>query len=282
MNQLQRVILEIYKSVKSICDKYDIQYYAIGGTAIGAARHSGFIPWDDDLDIAIPIEKFDFLISKLEKDLPEYYKVFDYRSSKYYPCMFIKVVDTRTTFIEKLEYTLPEGYKGVFIDIMPMSGIPNEHFLRKIHKYVSWNGIIRRSPVSSKGVKKIFKMVLSPLLNFIPKDYFIKKFFKAITDYPLYESKYTGYVWHAYRGRRLIFPSEWFYDTTELVFEDTTIKCAKEYDKYLSYQFGDYMKLPSEDKRKNVHEGLVDLDTPFEYYKKNPDLVLEKIIKGNN
>lgn len=280
MNDLQKVILDIYKSVKLICDNNEIPYYAIGGTAIGAVRHNGFIPWDDDLDIAVPIEKFDFLISKLEKNLPDYYKVFDYRSSKYYPCMFIKVVDTRTTFIEKLDYTLPEAYKGVFIDIMPMSGVPSEAFMKKLYKYVQWNGVIRRAPISSRGIKKFAKIILGPLLSLVPRDYFIRKFYNSVKVFPLYKSDYTGYIWHRYFGKILMFPSIWFYETVEIPFEDTTMKCAKEYDKYLTYQFGDYMKLPSKDKRVNAHEGLIDLEKPFNYYKQHPEMVLKSVEKS--
>ena len=71
MNDLQKKILDIFKAVAKICKDHDITYYAIGGTAIGAVRHQGFIPWDDDLDIAIPIEQYDRFIEIARRELPE-------------------------------------------------------------------------------------------------------------------------------------------------------------------------------------------------------------------
>ena len=103
MNSLQNEILNIFKSIKEIFERNGIDYFAIGGTCIGAVRHNGFIPWDDDLDIAVPIEQFDNMLNVLKKELPSELALYTCHNRKHYRYIFVKVINTKTTFIEKSE-----------------------------------------------------------------------------------------------------------------------------------------------------------------------------------
>ena len=93
MNDIQKVILDIFKEFDRICTDNNIPYYAIGGTCIGAVRHKGFIPWDDDMDVAIPIEFWDKFIEIASRQLPDYYKLFSSMEVKHYRYLFIKIMD---------------------------------------------------------------------------------------------------------------------------------------------------------------------------------------------
>ena len=106
MTDLQKRILDIFREVRDILDRNGITYFAIGGTCIGAVRHGGFIPWDDDLDIAVPIEQFGRMLDLLKAELPPHLELYTGAERKHYRYIFVKVTDNRTTFIEKTEIAL--------------------------------------------------------------------------------------------------------------------------------------------------------------------------------
>lgn len=272
MNAIQKCILSIFKEVSQICEESGITYYAIGGTCIGAARHSGFIPWDDDLDIAVPIEQFDLLNDELRKRLPEYYKIYECNEIQKYHYIFIKVYDARTTFIQNTLRQYPDAYMGVFIDIMPISGVPTdpkerESFIRKIKMYRIFNNV-RRFPLckqnskSGKLASALLKLPLSPFKY----NYFSDKYMELLRRYPVSSADEVGYVWSPQDIERWYFPKKWFADTAELPFEDTKISCPIDYHEYLSKQFGDYMTPPPSEQQKAVHDGFVDLEHPCSDY----------------
>ena len=137
MNDLQKEILEIFKIVHRICEQNELSYYAVGGTAIGAVRHNGFIPWDDDMDIAMPIEDYCFFKRHAQELLPDGYEFYSYENSPRYAHVFGKIINNNTTYIEESNMPYPKAYSGVWIDIMPMSGVPapskeRHHFLNKL------------------------------------------------------------------------------------------------------------------------------------------------------
>lgn len=270
MTDTQKVILSIFKEISIICSKHNIPYFAIGGTCIGAVRHKGFIPWDDDLDIAVPIESFDYLLDCLRKEISSALYVIDGHEPKHYHYVWAKVCNRNTTFIEKSEYHYKDAYKGVFVDIMPISGVPEgarrRVFYRTIKTLYFLNNT-RRFPVITNGgpLKKLIKIVLKGMVSILPYNFFFNKYLKYLKKFPFRSSKYTGYVWYPEEMERLTFPQEYFKETVEVQFEDALISIPKQFDSYLKYQFGDYMKFPSEEKRL-IHDGLVDLVHPYSYY----------------
>lgn len=279
MNALQKKILEIFKIVQRILDKNKIDYYAIGGTCIGAVRHSGFIPWDDDLDIAVPIEKFDFMLKILKQELPIEFKVYTCNEIRNYRYIFAKIIDTRTTFIEKTEFQYPEAYKGVFIDIMPLGGIvKSKQFYIKQKIYFLLN---MKKRIFEKAHTSLLKKVFSKFIYLLPVryTYFSDKYMEFLRRYSVDGSDYVGYVWSR-NVKRLTFPKDWFISSIELPFEDISIKCPVEYDAYLKQQFGDYMKLPAISEREPHHAALIRLDTTYMKYQEEPQKVLEDYNAG--
>lgn len=272
MNTVQERILEIYKCIKCICDNKQIPYYAIGGTAIGAVRHNGFIPWDDDIDIAIPIEYYWYFFKCAEEQLPSYYSIKHCRNDRYYVFPFGKIIDERTTFIEEWEKGFTNLYKGVFVDVMPIAGVPGDNsqqkkYMSRLLRYILMNRW-RRIPASCSVtrsaflIKCVFKL---PLLMFT-RDYFFDKYMNLLARNPFYKSNMTGYTWGLYNEKTIMFPTEIFLETIDIPFEDTYMKCPAGYDKMLSIQFNDYMKLPPEDQRVSIHSPFIDLNTPYKEY----------------
>ena len=270
MNPLQKTILDIFKVVRTICHNNGIPFYAIGGTAIGAVRHGGFIPWDDDLDIAVPIEHFDRLIDTLRRELPPHLYVLTPGDYRHNHCLWIKVCNRDTTFIEKVEEAFPDAYKGVFVDIMPISGIPDEgaareRFYRRLKRLGTLNEMIRFSTTASGRNSFPVRLLSQCLRLFQPFRFFSDRYFSTLNTLPLGRSRWTGYVWSTGSVERLTFPAEWFSGVKELPFEDTTMACPADVDAYLRFQFGDYMQLPPEEKRLR-HNGFVDLEKGFADY----------------
>lgn len=252
---------------------HGIPYYAIGGTCIGAVRHKGFIPWDDDLDIAIPIDHFDRFTDIAKKELPEHLYVYSSEDIRHYHYIWLKICDKRTTFIEESEKGYSDAYKGVFVDVMPLSGVPccskNEfiHFLKKIKRYQILNDLTR-FPVKVNSFKDLIKAILSRTLTFfLPFNFFSKKYLRFLKRFPLESSLKTGYVWDNWNDiPSLIFSSCWFGDGVELDFEDTHIRCPKDFDRYLKAQFGEYMVLPPVEQRQ-IHNGFVDINKSYIKYR---------------
>jgi len=269
MNETQGVILDIYRSVKSICDSLRIRHFAIGGTAIGAVRHQGFIPWDDDLDIAMPIEDYRHFIDSAQELLPEHLEVRTFRDVAHNQNVFAKVVDIRTTNIEPIEQGYPDAYKGVYVDIMPMSGVPTGISKAGFVTEIAALGILLYGLPWAFNDRDSFKhracwVASLPFRPFFDAQKLLEKWERLLMKYPFGEAEYVGYTWWT-RVNKLVFPAEWFSDYVELPFEDTTVRIPIGYEDYLTKQFGDYMKLPPEDKR-ITHNGFIDLQHSYKCY----------------
>lgn len=270
MTHIQRIILDIFKEVLKILNEHQIPYYAIGGTCIGAIRHKGFIPWDDDLDIAVPIEYWDKLIDLLKTSLPPDLYLYTSDEIKKYHYVWLKVCNKNTTFIEKSEYKLKKAWKGIFIDIMPISGVPEnkkecKHFIQSLSRLENFNNYLRFPNVVCSFRSLVGRMPFRVLSAFLPYNFYSKKFIEKLKKYPLRDSTQTGYVWHPQWLPRLIFPTSFFDKGLLVDFEDTKIRVPSNYHAYLCQQFGNYMKLPPEGKRE-VHSGFVDVNKPYTYY----------------
>ena len=276
MNDVQKCILDIFKEVAGICKRNEIPYYAIGGTCIGAARHNGFIPWDDDLDIAVPIEDFKRLREALTEELPNYYNVHDSYNKKQYHYVFMKVQDDRTTFIQDSMKDFADGYMGVFVDIMPLAGVPSEKnarskYIKKLTFYQMLN-VARRFPSSS--LSSIKGRVASRMFKSLTKyNYFSNKYLRCLEKHPVNKTEFVGYVWSPPDIERWTFPKEWFEKTKELPFEDTVMSCPWKYQEYLTQQFGDYMTPPPKDEQVSPHEGYLDLKHSYKEYQNGTRII---------
>ena len=276
INMLQKTILDIYIEFNRICEKYQLTYYAIGGTCIGAIRHKGFIPWDDDLDVAMPIDDYLKFKEVAKKELKSEYKLIDYLDSKrfYRNNFFLKIENVNTTFVEKVESNDIRKYKGVFLDIMPICGCSKDDkkkhkLIRRFYKYRKLNQSKNLKFNEMKSLKgKILWIFLKPFVFFQNETYFLNKCEQLAKKNPINKNSNILFPWRipvraSYKNN---FPFEYFKGTVSMPFENTYIKCPIGYDSYLKDDFGDYMVLPPVEKRITHAPFLLDLNNSYIKY----------------
>ena len=130
LNETQSYIMQVLQSVIGILDELKVPYYMQGGTMLGAIRHRGFIPWDDDVDVAMPREDYEIFIKEAPKLLSEHLFLQNYHTEPYYPLLMSKIRNSNTTFIEPLLSKIPMHH-GVYIDIFPLDGYPGDRILQE-------------------------------------------------------------------------------------------------------------------------------------------------------
>ncbi len=253
LRKLQIIQTELLVEVDRICRKNDIHYNIIAGTLLGAVRHNGYIPWDDDADVAMlrsDYEKFR-LICEDELDRSRFYFQ-DHRNTKGYRWGYGKLRRKETLFLREHQEFMPYE-QGICIDVFPLDGVPDNYFLRALNNFECF--CVRKilwSRVGKQASKNWIERAVYFLLDKIPekkvKSYYNNMIRKA--------NKYNTTM-----VRILMFPTPndhygyyriWYENSMNFAFEGKILQGIREYDAYLSFKYGDYMKLPAENKRK-VH-----------------------------
>lgn len=257
MMELQNILLGIYREFKTICDEHRLNYFAIGGTCLGAVRHKGFIPWDDDMDIGMPREDLNEFVGLAKMKLPDFLEIRFIKSKINRIDFYIaRIYDKRTTLVHNYAEKYFDLYGGVYIDIMPIDSIPNDKFSRKL--FFQKTKLLRYFDLRQKFDLKYFDgnykgkllaILLTPTKIF-PKDFFMTKYVNLVSKYSFYNKEYRSFsfLW-SYRADKMIFSKSLFYDLVNVQFEDTYIYCPANYDQYLKKHYGDYSKLPSKEEQ---------------------------------
>ena len=253
LRQLQLIELELLLEVDRICRKRNIKYNIIAGTMLGAVRHKGFIPWDDDADVALLRPEYERFKKACEYELDSSRFYFqDHTNTKGYRWGYGKLRRKDTLFMREYQEHMPYE-QGVFIDIFPMDNIPDNYALRCLHNFHCF--CIRKifwSEVGKIADKRYFMRVWYRLLSKIPEES-IKRHYNNFIKKS--NSKKTKLV------RMLMFPSptrsfgykrEWYLTRKEVLFEGQKLMGANAYKEYLTHCYGNYMQLPPLPKRK-VH-----------------------------
>lgn len=269
--RIQECEIEILQQIDHVCRKYNLRYFAIGGTALGAVRHGGFIPWDDDIDIGMPRDDYNKLLKVLQKELPQEYHVQMFKSEKGSPFYFTKVRKDNTLFVE---YYLKDYdmHQGVFVDIFPFDNVPQNQLLEKIHYRIGWFLYQLYLAKSLKTVcssrfgnrknkkKRVIRKALHYLLVLVPKAWL---FYALDWWVQLFNGKETEEIAHIVR-RRLRVKVKDLYPIRYLQFDGMEIAVPNDYDAYLKGQFGEYDILPPPEKRYGHLPYLVELDVDRE------------------
>lgn len=252
-----------------ICNRHNIKYFLQGGTLLGAVRHSGFIPWDDDVDVSLMREDYDKFIRVAQKELPSYYFLQTKDTDPQYPNNFAKIRDSRTTFIETGSKNLKINH-GAYIDIFPLDYYP-DGFKAKIFeikkKILTWRintaFYLPNMSLKSKVATLISCIVYPSRRRAIEKR---EELFRRVPP-----TKRLINNSGAWREKEII-PAKWFEKTADLTFEGIKTVSSYEYDKWLTFVYGDYMTLPPESERVGHHyTEVVDLDKPYTYYMNEVD-----------
>lgn len=263
IKEIQNVELDILDYVTEICRENGLRYFLAGGTLLGAVRHKGFIPWDNDVDISMPRPDYIKLIDIMEKQSNERYRILRARDDNDYYYPFAKVVDTKTKLIE-LTRSNSVSNLGLFIDIFPIDTVPTdfdvaEERLRYVNK---WGIKIAGSVASAKDLsifRKITHFIWYALFKVLGRERCFERV-EGKLSYNQFGS--TGYIASTYglRGKKEIIEYQAFASTVELLFEGKKYNCPVGYDKYLKQMYGDYMKLPPEKDRIAPHDVDVYID----------------------
>lgn len=268
MNDLQKTEVEILKIFIEICNKLGLHYYVVCGTALGAAKYKGFIPWDDDIDVALPRSDYDLFVKDAPKLLPEYLFLQNYKTDPEFAHIFSKLRDSRTTYIEKGASHLRMNH-GVYIDVFPLDGYPNRKWescifdLKK--KIFSWKQYCALS--GNHELKVRVRNRLFRLLGYHKRTYkVLGKMEKMYRQYPLENSK----LWcnHGnWQGKLEYAPCEQYGRGIEALFEGVKVQIPENYDAYLTQKYGDWRNDPPKDKQKSHHNiEVCDLSKPYKEY----------------
>lgn len=252
LERLHKVELELLIEFDRICRKYNIPYSIDGGTLLGAIRHGGFIPWDDDADVIINRVAYEKLMEVIDIELNKdkfYYQ--DLNRTPGYRWGYGKLRRKNTEFIRYNQEYMPYE-QGIFLDVFVCDNVPENYFLRSICNFHSF--LYRKAFYSIVGVHTttgLMRMVYK-ILNMIPEDILKKNYQKYIKKRNRKCSKWVKCLTFPACNRVYGYKKEWYEDTEDILFEGVTLKACKNYDEYLHFLYGDYMKLPPIEKRK-VH-----------------------------
>lgn len=259
--EIQNVSLQILKAIAEICERQGYRYSLIYGTLIGAVRHHGFIPWDDDVDIMMPRPDYEELLKYLDAHISDfpYLKVFNCETCEDYPYMITRISDERYQI--DVDNEKPYGM-GVFIDIYPYDGLGKTKkealkFGLKGDRLSSLCFQATRNRFSIGTTKSILRIIIKfPVFLYAKmrgKNHYQKKLSNLAGLKNYEESEFVGCVVWLSGGERDIFPKAWFDETIKLKFEEYEFNVPKEYDKILKHIYGDYMQLPPEKDRMGHH-----------------------------
>lgn len=248
MTELQRKLLEMLIWLDHFCRDHNLQYYAIGGTLLGAMRHQGFIPWDDDIDIGMPRPDYEQLKYLMKNEIFDRYLLETENSNNWEYCYpFSKLYDTTTTLVENVRTGLK---RGIYIDIFPIDGIgkgdnPDIRWYSKIKRkyslYLTRVAGIRkgRNPLKNFSIK-----VMQIFPQFIIDDVKLRKDISVMCQkYSLYDSKWAGNLVGNWWKKEII-PSYFFGKPVEYLFEGFKIYGVERADEYLTALYGEWRKLP--------------------------------------
>ena len=265
---IQDKILSILKEFISICKDNNLTYYALGGTLLGAVRHKGFIPWDDDIDIGMPREDYEKFKKIASNALPENYKFLSEDTSNYKKS-FSVIRDDSTKII--MNYSNEEQEESLWIDIFPLDGMPTNPLKKKYHSYrylytrmmvqlSQFNSLVNQKKENRPWLEKVIIRIANvvKIERVVSFSWAQKKYLQTIKKYSFNEGfagNYTG----AYKLREIV-PSDYFGQPALLQFEDLKLSCPHKFREYLTAIYGaDYMQLPPEEKRVLHHYEIISL-----------------------
>ncbi len=268
MNTIQCKLIEMMQWFHEFCTKNNIRYYAVGGTVLGAVRHQGFIPWDDDIDLGVPREDYNRLIELMKDATEECPFILEAPlQDKGYIYPFSKLYDTRTTLIEDMQKPLK---RGIYIDVFPLDGVGDtQEGCKKTYKKIRKQMALLHAKTYSlnkndKFLKRTFYAGVR-MFGFVLGTH--TRTIKRINDIcgkkTFDDCAFAGNMVGAWKEKEIM-QREWFGKPTLTKFETMQIYIPENFDAYLSHLYGNYMQLPPLEKQKSHHNYLyLNLDKSY-------------------
>lgn len=256
LDEIKKTELNILLEFQKICDANDLTFYLCGGSLLGAIRHKGFIPWDDDIDICMARPEYNRLarmVREKKLEMPDWMDIVCYenRTSRF---PFIKVLDKRTVVLN--EYFKSMDYDSIWIDLLPVDGMPDSDLeTAALYKDMfRFRKLVQLKYVRPFRAKSFTKAITKPFLflfaNIINTDRYNEKLVSEATAHAFETSANVGIVTEGLYGVKEAIPREAYLKSIEVEFEGHTFKATSYWHEYLTNLFGEYMILPPEDKRK--------------------------------
>jgi len=255
LSAVQSVLLGFLKEVDRICRKHDIKYFLGGGTLLGAVRHKGFIPWDDDADVMMLREDYEKFLSVLPDELPSY--ITDQNTDPCSHFCFTKLRLDDTILSTEFTARFDGLHNGVFLDVLAQDKTSDKSFIRKLHMKLTaqlrWLALNkwRKTPMNANN--KLVSFIGDVIKAIMPL-----KALERMQNSMMkrYQNKPTHYLYDS-MGRNVergAYPIEWLGEAVYSDFEDTKLPIPKDWDKYLTYLYGDYTEMIPVSERHVSHE----------------------------
>lgn len=259
IKHLQACELLIAKEIKRVCEKNNIQFFLVAGTQLGAVRHRGFIPWDDDMDVGMVRDDYDKFVKACKKDLGKDFFFQTWDSDSEYPFSYGKVL-LKHTKIKEIFSEEAHAQKGIFVDVFPFDNAPDSK--NEQDKQAKKIFVLRRAMwlkkgyginIKKQGRKQHLKYSLSKFVfSLIPYAVLKNNLLMWLTMYNSNNSQYL-FMDSPYSYSKSLMKREWIENLVEYEFEDVKMPGVADYDAYLGTLYGDYMKLPPIENRQ-AHE----------------------------
>lgn len=258
LRKLQMEELQMANIIVNICQKYNLEYYIMGGTLLGAIRHQGFIPWDDDLDIGMKRSDYEKFMKIAEYELSAPYSIHHYKNDSSYIYPYIRIQNDSISL--RRDNTKNKTVQNLWVDIFPLDGVPQGkvqrfawektlYILRGLRNVSCFDELVNINKEYS-GLKK--------LVVELAQRYNIQKFFNTnrilakidnyLKSWSLEDNSYIGNPMGGHWFKE-VYPKEYYLKTVPVIFEGIELSAPIEYKKVLEKMYGDYMLLPKEEDR---------------------------------
>lgn len=254
LRKLQLAELPVLKEVDRICRKNNINYIITAGTLLGAVRHGGFIPWDDDIDIRMLRADYEKFCEACEEQLDKKFFLQTYRTDPNFRWAYARMLINGTKYL-RAGHEHQKAKNGIFIDIFPSDNLPEKGFGRWECTYLSL--LCRKilySEVGMRSAKSFIKRAGFTLLNKIPKEWAHRQMEYLSKRYRNSDTRLVRCFGWGSDTETMGFLKEWLLDTSEIEFEGIRVSCPLNYHNFLAFNFGeDYMEFPPVSARKAGH-----------------------------
>lgn len=260
--QIKQIQLEIAIEFKKICKKHNLKYFLVAGTLLGAVRHQGFIPWDDDFDVAMLRSEYEKFLKFAKLELPPAYFLQTWETDENFGLPIAKIRKNNTTYKERNSQNV-KMHHGIFIDIFPLDNSPSDIVQMKNHRLKTY--FLKRAILIKKGYilwgkteysKKIIYMLFNVLLQPFKIKLIEKQLISEMKKYNRMNTEKVVGIGGAYDYYKEVINKEWIEEYSELPFENIYFTCPKMYENYLSNMYGDFMTPPPVNVREDRHKIL--------------------------
>ncbi len=262
MNRLQKELINLLECFMAVCQEHNLTWFLINGSALGAEKYGGFIPWDDDVDVAMPRKDYEMFCEKAKESLPSHLFLQNYKTQKAFPLFYSKLRNSNTTFIEEGVKHLDINH-GIYIDIFPLDGYPDGKVAQKV--------LTAKLKLFSTLQFCGFENDMSWKKRFLRLFGFHKRTDKTMIAMEKNVKRYQNTKQICDYGDRQgkgCYPRE-IYERCKMVrFERLQVPIPALTDEYFSCKYGDWKaELPPEQQKSHHRVVVCDLDTPYTQYK---------------